>query len=279
VTEVTSRELETLLQLACFHYLTSVQVAGFLFDGAAVTASTRSAGTRRALASLAQRNLIATTPRLIGGPGGGSARRAYLITPHGYDCLESHERRAGPPPMRRGMIFVEHALATAEVALAVRRGARAQPGHQLVSWESDWEIATALGDSPIHPDGRLVYALPGYEVDAFVEVDLSTERPVVFARKIARYLALYRSGTWRTRLVLWPVVLVVAPSAVRAVSLRRTTEAVLAGADDDARQGTEFRFASLEHLQAAGLAGAIWQVAGRGGLHPLVDPATVAAAG
>jgi hypothetical protein len=154
------------------------------------------------MAALAQRNLVATIPRLIGGPGGGSARRAYLITPEGHLWLASPDRRAGPPPARRGTIFVEHALATAEVALGVRRGARAQPGHQLVSWESDSEIATALGDSPIHPDGRLVYALPGYEVDAFVEVDLSTERPIVFARKIALYLALYRSGTWRTRLAL-----------------------------------------------------------------------------
>jgi hypothetical protein len=72
---------------------------------------------------------------------------------------------------------------------------------------------------------------------------------------------------------------VVTPGAVRVVSLRLTTEAVLAGADDDARQGTEFRFTSLDHVQEAGLAGAIWQVAGRGELHPLVDPATVAAAG
>ena len=277
MTQVTSRELETLLQLACFHYLTSLQLAGFLFDGASVTAGTRSAGTRRALAGLARRNLIATTPRLIGGPGGGSARRAYLITPYGYQCLETHDRRAGPPPTRRGTLFVEHALATAEVALAVRRGARAKPGHHLVSWESDWEIATTLPNSPIRPDARLVYATADCEVDAFVEVDLSTERPVVFARKIARYLALYRSGAWRTRLAVWPVVLVVTPSAVRAVSLRRTTEAVLAGTDDEARRGTEFRFVSLGHLQEAGLAGEIWQVAGRDGLHPLVDAAPAGA--
>ncbi len=215
----------------------------------------------------------------IGGPGGGSARRAYRITPEGYGWLASHERRAGPPPARRGTIFVEHALATAEVALAVRRGARAQPGHQLVSWESDWEVATALPDAPVRPDARLVYGMADCTVDAFIEVDLSTERPVAFARKIARYLALYRSDIWRARLKLWPAVLVVTPSAVRAVSLRRTTEAVLAGTDDDARQGTEFRFTSLGHLQDAGLAGEIWQVAGRGGLHPLVDPATVAVAG
>jgi hypothetical protein len=148
-----------------------------------------------------------------------------------------------------------------------------------VSWESDWEIATTLPETPVRPDARLVYATSEWEVDAFIEVDLSTERPVVFARKIARYLALYRSRAWRTRLALWPVVLVVTPSAVRAVSLRRTTEAVLAGTDEDARQGTEFRFTALEHLQDAGLAGEIWQVAGRSGLHPLIDPATVTAAG
>jgi hypothetical protein len=44
------------------------------------------------------------------------------------------------------------------------------------------------------------------------------------------------------------------------------------------RQGTEFRFTSLD-LRDAGLTGDVWQIAGRTGLHPLVDPATVAAAG
>jgi len=55
---------------------------------------------------------------------------------------------------------------------------------------------------------------------------------------------------------------------VRATSLRRTTETVIAGWGSE---GTEFRFAALGHLQDSGVFDEIWQVAGRAGLHPLVD--------
>jgi len=207
----------------------------------------------------------ATARRIMGRSGGAMlARDAPALAPFiragtpGDDLRRARARdrggRAGGPPWCPG------AAGAPVRELGVRLGGRDRASRY-----------------PVRRDARLVYGMPDCTVEAFVEVDLSTERPVVFARKIARYLALYRGGAWRTRLKLWPAVLVVTPSAVRAVSLRRTTEAVLAGTDDDARQGTEFRFTFLDHLRDAGLAGAIWQVAGRSGLHPLVDPATVAA--
>jgi hypothetical protein len=60
----------------------------------------------------------------------------------------------------------------------------------------------------------------------------------------------------------------VTPTAVRAASLRRTTEAVLASYGGE---GTEFRFAALGHVNDAGPFGEVWQVAGRAGLHALLD--------
>lgn len=64
------------------------------------------------------------------------------------------------------------------------------------------------------------------------------------------------------------------PTVVRATSLRRTTETVLAAAFDgsDLARVTEFRFAAVGHLrEEGGPLGAIWQIAGRVGYHTLFD--------
>jgi hypothetical protein len=192
----------------------------------------------------------------------------YALTPSGEAVLRRSGRRAGPSPARRSSLFIEHALMTAAVALAFRRAARAQPGPQLQSWESDWDLQAAIPGSPLVPDARVVLAATGYNLTIFLEVDRATERPAAFARKIVAYLRWYWSGTWREYLAVWPLVLVVTPTAVRAASLRRTTETVLSR---DGGEGTEFRFATLPHLQDRGPFDEIWHVAGRTGLHVLMD--------
>jgi hypothetical protein len=192
----------------------------------------------------------------------------YLLTASGEAVLRRTGRRAGPPPVRRGSLFVEHALMTAEVALAFKRAARAKPGPALVSWESDWDFAAAISGSPLIPDARIVLAANGVELHVFLEVDRATERPAAFARKITAYIEWFWSGTWRQHLSVWPLVLVVTPTAVRAISLRRTTEAAMARYGGE---GTEFRFAALGHLNETGPFGEVWQVAGRVGVHALLD--------
>jgi hypothetical protein len=113
------------------------------------------------------------------------------------------------------------------------------------------------------------------DLHIFLEVDRATERPAAFARKIAAYLEWYWSGRWREHLRIWPLVLVVTPTAVRAASLRRTTETVIARWGGE---GTEFRFAALPGLNDAGPFGAVWQVAGSVGIYPLLDAAPALAA-
>jgi len=265
---VTSRELETLLQLACFHYLTAVQVEGFLFEGSSLLPSSRAAVTRRVLAGLVRSGFAQTTARVLAAEGAGPARRVYALTSSGEAVLRRSGRRAGPSPIRRGSLFIEHALMTAEVALTFRSAARAQPGPQLVSWESDWDLAAAIPGSPLVPDARVVVAADDIELHVFLEVDRATERPAAFARKISAYLEWHWSGSWREHFAVWPVVLVITLNALRAVSLRRATETVLRGFGGD---GTEFRFAAIGHLQEAGPFGEIWQVAGRAGLHALIE--------
>ncbi len=268
VTQVTSRELETLLQLACFHYLTAAQVEAFLFDGSALRPASRARVARRILAGLVQSGFVQPAQRLVSAEGSGPARRVYTLTASGEAVLRRSGRRGGPPPARRGSLFVEHALTTADVALAFRRAARAQPGPAIVSWESDWDLQMAIPGSPLVPDARVVLAADDLKLHAFLEVDRATERPAAFARKIAAYLEWYWSGRWRECVAIWPVVLVVTPTAMRAVSLRRTTETVVARYGSE---GTEFRFAALPHLKVGGPFGDVWQIAGRNGLHVLID--------
>ncbi len=152
------------------------------------------------------------------------------------------------------------------------RAARPRPGHDLAEWEPEWQAAERLG-SGVVPDGRVVYATETYEVSAFVEADLGTERPSRFAEKIASYLEAYRAGRWRERLPAWPLVLTVTTTATRATALRRATEDVLERQRDRERLAAtiEFDFAPLPDLQGpAGPLGRIWQTAGIPGLHALI---------
>ncbi len=97
---------------------------------------------------------------------------------------------------------------------------------------------------------------------------MGNEHTPFFARKIGRYLDLHRSGSWRSRLPLWPLVLVVTESDARATQLRRVTEAMLSSQPDRQwlARATAFDFTSAGDLVGpAGPLGEIWQVAGRPG--------------
>jgi hypothetical protein len=268
-----SRERDLLCRLSGFRGLNTAQLKEFLFAGSAIKPSSRDTTTARILARLRRRGLVAATPRLVGGPAGGSARRVHHLTDAGYRVVRTFDpalRDHGPPA--RSSLFIEHALMTADVVLAFHRSARAHPGHALVEWAPEWQAAERLGTLHVVPDGHLVYATADWELQAFVEIDLGSERPSRFARKIAAYLGVYREGAWRTQLASWPIVLTVTPDAVRAAGLRRATEDVLRleGQSADPTSGTEFAFAALPDVQGAnGPLGKIWQVAGKGGRYSL----------
>jgi hypothetical protein len=127
----------------------------------------------------------------------------------------------------------------------------------------------------------LVYATDEWELHAFLEIDLGSERPSRFARKIGAYLEVYGEGMWRKELASWPIVLTVTPDAARVAALRRATEDVLriASQGPDAVSGVEFDFAALADVTGeAGPLAAIWHVAGRCGVHSLAPPSAFATA-
>ncbi len=196
----------------------------------------------------------------------GSARLTYYLTPAG--CRVAHSLLPGPPLRRSksvGTFLIRHALMTAEAALAFRRAAGLHAAHEVVGWECEWQAALRLGASAVVPDAYLVYAVAGRRLHAFLEVDLGTEHSAFFAGKIRRYLALYRSGNWRPRLPVWPLVLVVAENAARVGHLRRVCETVLSSQPDAPRLAgrAAFHFASIgDLLGPTGPFGEIWEVTG-----------------
>lgn len=266
------RESEIVLQLSGFRYLTEPMIDDFLFGASSFTPLSRQVITRRVLNRLKRKGLILETPRVV-GPAGGPARLVYFLTAKGYNLARA--LNLGLPsrqPNLRGTSLMGHELVCAEVALAFRRAARSNPGHELLDWECDWQAFERLGAKLVIPDAHLVYSTSKWILDAFIEVDLATEGSRVFAWKIRRYLDLYRGGTWRKNLKVWPVVLTIAPSSARARILRRVTETVLAADPRRERlmRATEFSFTTLEEiLGLAGPLGRIWSVAGRSLLHPL----------
>lgn len=266
------READTLTLLARFRFLTRSQLQAFLYANDEPSTSNRVV-TGRVLNSLIGKGLADRTNRNVGGPVSGSGSYAYHLTALGIRALDDRRFRHLPrrlPP--RGTFLLRHALATAEVALAFGRAARCKD-HSLLAFECDWEAAQRVGSSIVVPDARLVYATRLVELHAFVEVDLGTAGSKFFARKIAAYLALYRSGRWREASEVWPAVLIVTPTERRTEFLKRATETLI-GAQPDRTQlerGTEFAFASLPALKEKGPLAAIWQVAGRSGSQPLLD--------
>src|SRR5438128_12476572 len=273
------RENEVLLHLSGFRYLTEPMIEDFLFGGSSLRPLSRQVITRRVLHRLKRKGLTLGPPRVI-GPAGGTARLVYFLTARRYNLART--LNPGLPsrqPNLRGTSLMGHGLMCAEVALAFRRAARANPGHELLDWECDWQTAERLGARLVVPDAHLVYATEDRTLDAFVEVDLATEGSRVFAWKIRRYLDLYRGGSWIKHVRAWPRILTIAPTQTRARILRRATETVLEAQlfRDRLTRSTAFGFTTLDELLGShGPVGEIWSVVGESGLHPLFRAAVEA---
>jgi len=268
------RDTDVVVRLAGFHYLSRSQIKAFLFEGSALKPHSIEIQAGRILDRLKAAGLVASTQRLIGGPGGGSAGLVYFLTPERQKVADAITGSPKRRPPHSGSFLMRHGQMTAEVALAFRRAARMHAGHELVEWECDWAAAERLGSSFVVPDARMAYETTKWVLSAFVEVDLATEGTRFFAGKIDRYLRLYLNRAWRQHLEVWPVILTVTPSDERASALTVATAPLLARPYYGVRLSGIFEcwFTSLGALVGPhGPLGAIWQIAGRDGLHALVD--------
>lgn len=270
---LTRRESEVVRLLGGHRYLSRAQIEQFVLAG--VSPNSLNTTSWRILSSLAERKLVQQSRRGVGGAGGGSTQLGYFLTTRGYKLARTLDQNL---PSRRlpsgGTFLMRHALMTADVALAFRQAAAANAGHALLLWESDWQAAQPLGPSTVVPDAHLVYATADYELEALLEVDLGTEGSRFFRQKIERYLELYRSGQWRNRFPVWPVILTVTESENRAEALRRSIDLLLRAQPNDEllRTQTEFALTNLPRLTAAGPLAEIWRVVGRSGEQALLPP-------
>ncbi len=261
-----TREMKALVLLASFRYLTRFQLEELLFNARPARLGPREVMTRRVLKRLHEERFITSHPRVVGGVAGGSGRTVYSPSAAGLRVVRSF--CPGLPARESGSrrpFLLQHSLATAEVALAFQRSAR-ELGHQLAEWEYDWSAAEQLGAGAVVPDARLLYATAKYEIEAFLEIDIGTERTRFFAEKLRRYIDLHRAGTWRAHLRSWPLVLTVVSDDRRASVL--LTHAAVA-LRHDSRTGIEFWVAPAERVHTAPLS-AIWRVVGRDGMNSLI---------
>jgi hypothetical protein len=269
-----SRDTDVVIHLAGFRYLTRSQIKAFLFEGSTLKPHSMEIQAGRILDRLKAAGLVTSTQRLIGGPGGGSAGLVYFLTPDGQKLADALTGSPKRRPPHSGSFLMRHGQMTAAVALAFRRAARVHPGHELVEWECDWAAAERLGSSYVVPDARMEYETPKWVLSAFIEVDLATEGTRFFARKIDRYLRLYLNGSWRQHLSVWPIILTVTPSDERASALKAATAPLVTRRYYGLRLSgiVECWFTSLGALVGPhGPLGPIWQIAGRDGVHALVD--------
>ena len=177
------------------------------------------------------------------------------------------------------MHLLRHALAGAGIALAFQTTADARARHELLLWESDWEIRQPIESEAIVPDAFLIYATESTELHAFVEVDLDTTGTRVFRSKVERYLRLYESGTWQQNLELWPSVLTITPTKRRSDLLKRSAETVIRSCPNSEQliAETEFAFAQIDELLERSPLDPIWQIVCYDGTHQLLpeDPKEV----
>lgn len=260
---LSEREERTLVLIARFRFLTSIQLQSFLFEGSRTTPQSQAVLARKTLRSLANSKLIQRLPRPLGGSGGGSSPHAYCLAPKGARVMAADGSHLPKRKVPQGTFWLRHALATADFALGLQRAAQA-PGQQLVEWSCDWEIEQRMEATRLVPDAFFVYQAHGLELHAFVEIDLGSVNSKAFATKIGRYLDLFTSGTWEGRLSVWPTVLTLTPDAARARLLRRATESALAAHGGGVDAATEFAFAIQEDACRDPL-GPIWETAGTPG--------------
>jgi len=266
------RDRAALAELSAQRFLSRRQLEELLLAESTLAAGSRATVVKRILRRLRERGLVQVSPRLFEGLDGIPGETAYSLTPVGRRVVGSGLAEQRGRGAVRGNFLLAHALMVAEIGLCFRRCARGKADESVLTWESDWQVAEGRSGWAALPDARLVYAIEGRQLHAFIEADRGTEGARFFAGKIARYLDLYHSGAWCGGLPVWPLVLTVTLTEPRARELWRASEGVLGARAENAALARTFRFAALAELRGeAGPFGAIWRVAGTDSVRRLRD--------
>lgn len=221
---VTDRDLLILKDLEQLRLLSTRQVQRLRFRSH-VSQSSATRTTVRVLNRLEDHGLIMRLPRRVGGAIRGSAANIWQLASTGERLLrrlsgqESRRRYVEPSPQ-----FTAHTLAVAEIAVQIYE-ATYDNQFELLELESEpdcWrEYQNAAGGREwLKPDLFVVTANPEVESHAFVEVDLATEHLPAVLRKCETYQRYWRTGQEQATRELFPAVVWITPTGVRAEKLR-----------------------------------------------------------
>lgn len=205
----------------------------FFFDSP--NAPTNKRNCRRHLARLTHLGLLHRLERRIGGVRAGSAGHVYTLAPAGrrlQNLLHPDALVNGRGVHEPGLAFLRHTLAVAELYVRLREAERGG-STELLEFEPEprcWRDYTLPSGRSgwLKPDAFVRVGAAEYEERSFVEVDLGTEGRGALQRKLAIYLAYYRSGREQADKGVFPRVAFLAGRRTRAEQIASLVDATRA---------------------------------------------------
>jgi hypothetical protein len=224
--KLSARERAVISVLLEMRFLSTRQLERWVFDGATPLARARAA--RRGIAKLVTLGIVRHLERRIGGVRAGSAGHINVLTPLGlrlaavYGWITPEQVRRTREP---GGQFVRHYLAVAEAHL-VAIEAQERNALELLERQAEpaaWRTFTGpTGNRTIlKPDGFFAVGSGQWAAHWFLEVDRSTASGATLDRKLATYVAYWRSGQEVAARGVHPRTLWLAPDSRRVAQLQR----------------------------------------------------------
>lgn len=223
---LSARDLAILESLQALRLMSGAQLGRLHIDGD--QPATQARKTRAALQRLTTLGLVVRLRRRIGGVRAGSSGLIYglsglgqAVLDLGQDHSRRHRRVANTKPA-----FQDHTLAVSE--LYVRLVERARTGNaELLVFTSEprcWRPFAGLAGQAVilKPDAYVRLGVGEYEISAFLEVDLDSESLPTIARKMAAYVAYWRSGIEQQHFGIFPKTWWLVPDAARLAAISRT---------------------------------------------------------
>jgi hypothetical protein len=216
------RDREILRDVGRLRFMSGGQVARLHFaEGTPVGRQRRAQATLR---RLTDDGYLSRLPRRVGGVGSGSERFVYQLGYRGQ--REVRPDRRARTPEDSGWLFVEHALAIADLVVELSEADRAGQCEVLhvQSEPAVWRhyVGTSGRVLVLKPDLGLHVVADSASLVWFIEVDRATESLKRIRTKARQYLDYWRSGREQERLGAFPRVLWSVPDEKRAEALCRT---------------------------------------------------------
>lgn len=221
---LTARDLAILESLRDVRLMTGSMIARLHVT--ASTPTTRGRKTRAVMQRLTSFDLVVQLHRRIGGVRAGSDGQIYGLSGLGHAVLDLEADRARRHRLREpSPLFQDHLLAVAELYTQLVEAARAGQ-MELLEFSAEpscWRSFTGQGAESVvlKPDAFVRLVTGGYELSAFVEVDLVTENLTRIAAKLGLYIRYWHDGTEQHRHGVFPRVWWLVPDTVRRDALAR----------------------------------------------------------